>query len=89
MRLAKPHPKLPSTPHPRPALLHPLLEIARAPVARVEPREAGYEAARVGLLLGGGALGVGCRDGVEERPGGAAEDFDVGGAVGRWLEGEG
>ncbi len=76
--------------HPRfiPLQSHPRLEILRARPARIQFREKSEELAHFGLLSWRGCLGVGGAEGVEESPGGAAESFDVGGAIGG-LGGEG
>lgn len=65
-----------------PILLHPVLEITRAMPTWVQLREYMQERFCVGLKLRGRLDGISSRDGVEERPGAAAQSFDVGRAVG-------
>lgn len=65
---------------PRPP--HPVPEILRAMPARVQLGEQGQELGHLGLLGFGGRGRVGGGHGVEEGPGGAAEGFNVRGAVG-------
>ncbi|TGO90425.1 hypothetical protein BPOR_0065g00130 [Botrytis porri] len=82
MGLAHPLPKLGATLRAHLVLGHVGLEIRGAGPAGVQLGEEAHEGGDVGAVGGGGGVGVGGGEGVEEGPGGAAEGFDVGGAVG-------
>lgn len=89
MRLAHPFPEFIPALRPHLILHHKILEILRANPTRVEFGEERHEGGYVGAVGGGGIGGVGGGEGVQERPGGAAEGFNVRGAVGRELGGSG
>lgn len=83
MRLAQPRPQLVPTagPHRLVPRRHVPRKVLAARPARVQSRKQAHEAPHV-RLLGRRRLGrVRGRDRVQERPAGAAEGFDVGGAV--------
>ncbi|TGO20278.1 hypothetical protein BPAE_0316g00090 [Botrytis paeoniae] len=82
MGLAHPLPKLGATLRTHFILGHVGLEIGGAGPAGVELGEEAHEGGDVGAVGGGGAAGVGGGECVQEGPGGAAEGFNVGGAVG-------
>lgn len=94
MRLTHPRSKVRPSAEPRlvapTGIRHPLPEILRAPPTRIQPGEEPQERAHLALLLLRGLFGVCSGHGVEECPGGAAEDLDVGrtfiwdGGGGRW-----
>ncbi|TGO72279.1 hypothetical protein BELL_0472g00060 [Botrytis elliptica] len=86
--LAHPLSKLSATFRAHLVLGHVGLEIGGAGPAGVELGEEAHEGGDVGAVGGGGAAGVGSGERVQEGPGGAAEGFDVGGAVG-WGGGGG
>lgn len=91
MRLAHPPSQPVPSLHPRlvPLDRHPRPEIVRAHPARIQLREQREELAHLGLLRRRRPGRVRGGDGVQERPGAAAELLDVGGAVGGGGEGGG
>jgi hypothetical protein len=87
MRLAHPPPKLIPAARAHLIPLHESLEILRAHPARVQLAQQPHEGLDIGLLARRRTLRVLRCDGVQERPGGAAELLDVWRAVGWGLEG--
>ena len=82
MSLAHPRTKLAPTADPRRILCHPVLEVFGAYPTWVQLAECGEEGLGLGLELWGGLCGVCGGDGVQKRPRGAPEGFDVGWTVG-------
>lgn len=84
MRLAHPPPKLFATADPRriSVTAHPLLEVPRAVPAWVQLREGRHESAGLRLQGRRGVCGVRAGYRVQQGPRGAAELFDIWGAIG-------
>ena len=81
--LAHPRAKLAPAADSRCILAHPRLEVFGTVPTRVQLAESGEEGRGLRLKLPGGLYGVGSGDGVQQRPGGAAEALDVRRAVRR------
>lgn len=82
MRFAHPGAEFAPTADARRVLGHPALEVLGADPAWVQLAKGGEERPGLRLELWGRLGGVRSGYGVEERPGGAPQGFDVGGTVG-------